>query len=321
MLKEDPYEFFVSIYVAQPLSLKWKDRFEIRSLKSQEIMGECEVLNPLSLKTSQSKIKNKIEFLQCLSGSEKEMLLALTQKKGVNGLWEGELVDFSAIPEKVLLLLSQELEAEGKIRILSFSPLFLLSQESIHFLCQKILSHLKRFHGNYPGENGIVIEKLRKRFGLHSRVLSLALKHLSRTRKIKEYDGRIALEDFNIDLSSDEIKLLNEMEKMILNGEFHSVSLEDLRKHFRLSTERLYNMLSLLTEKKRVIQGKEGLILHSRWLDEIVSKIRNSGTKELSVSDFKEMTGLTRKYAIPLLELLDQMGVTKRKGAVRQILD
>jgi selenocysteine-specific elongation factor len=48
--------------------------------------------------------------------------------------------------------------------------------------------------------------------------------------------------------------------------------------------------------------------------------IKESGKRELTVSDFKKMTGLSRKYAIPLLELLDQMGVTRRKGPSRLIL-
>jgi len=62
------------------------------------------------------------------------------------------------------------------------------------------------------------------------------------------------------------------------------------------------------------------LILHSKWLDEIISRIEKSKKRELTVADFKELTGLTRKYAIPLLELLDQMGVTRRKGRIREIL-
>jgi len=55
-------------------------------------------------------------------------------------------------------------------------------------------------------------------------------------------------------------------------------------------------------------------------LDEIISRIKKFGKRELTVADFKKMTGLSRKYAIPLLELLDQMGVTRRKGSLREIL-
>lgn len=61
------------------------------------------------------------------------------------------------------------------------------------------------------------------------------------------------------------------------------------------------------------------LYVHSHWLDDIVGKVIALGKKELSVADFKALTWLSRKYAIPLLELLDQMGVTRRKGPTREI--
>ena len=87
-----------------------------------------------------------------------------------------------------------------------------------------------------------------------------------------------------------------------------------------MSTAKLNRMISLLVERKKVVLGNEGLILHSHWLKELIQKMRLSGKKELTVADFKEMTGLSRKYAIPLLELLDQKGITKRKGPVRVIV-
>jgi selenocysteine-specific elongation factor len=83
---------------------------------------------------------------------------------------------------------------------------------------------------------------------------------------------------------------------------------------------KLNKLLSLLIERKKIVQGKEGFFLHSRWLDEVIKRIKDSGRTELTVPDFKKMTGLSRKYAIPLLELLDQMGVTRRKGPLREIL-
>jgi selenocysteine-specific elongation factor len=79
-------------------------------------------------------------------------------------------------------------------------------------------------------------------------------------------------------------------------------------------------MIALLTEREKIVLGKDGFILHSRWLDEVIQQVRNSGKRELTVSEFKEMTGLTRKFAIPLLELLDQMRVTRRRGSTREIL-
>jgi selenocysteine-specific elongation factor len=78
--------------------------------------------------------------------------------------------------------------------------------------------------------------------------------------------------------------------------------------------------LAILIERKKVVRSTEGFFIHARWLDEIIRKVRGLGKKELTVADFKAMTGLSRKYAIPLLELLDEMGVTRRTGPGREIL-
>ncbi len=107
---------------------------------------------------------------------------------------------------------------------------------------------------------------------------------------------------------------------MCFKGELRSVSMEDLGQKFHLSSKKLNTMLSFLIERKKIVQGKDGFIIHSRWLEEIVAKVKNCDKRELSVADFKRMTGLSRKYAIPILELLDQMGVTQRKGSSREIL-
>ena len=56
------------------------------------------------------------------------------------------------------------------------------------------------------------------------------------------------------------------------------------------------------------------------WRPEVIEDIKKSGKREMTIAEFKELTGLTRKYAIPLLELLDQIGVTRRKGSLREIL-
>jgi selenocysteine-specific elongation factor len=110
------------------------------------------------------------------------------------------------------------------------------------------------------------------------------------------------------------------MEEMYLMDKFQSFSMDELKKAFRLSSKKLNKMLALLIERKKIVLGRDGFILHSHWLEEIIRKIRASGEKELTVAEFKEMTGLSRKYAIPLLELLDQMGVTRRRGSSREIL-
>lgn len=311
---------YVCVHLFQPLLLQWGDRFEVRGWKASEFHAEGRVLNSFMKKDKSSDVKKKLEFLESLSGSEKDMLLAKTQEGGIHGLGEEDMTSFCALSKDTLVKISRELEEEGKLKILSFSPLRLLTQTSFDFLCDQILAYLSHFHSKNPGEIGMGIESVGERFKLHSRVLSLALKQLTRTGKINEYGNLIAQSGFQVRLSADEEKLLQDLEEMSLKGELHSVSFEELKKRFRLSTKNLNRLLDFLIERKKIVRGKDGYIVHSNWLEELIHKLKNSGKKELSVSEFKLMTGLSRKYAIPLLELLDQMGVTRRRGPGREIL-
>jgi selenocysteine-specific elongation factor len=320
--EEKPEEQFAQVCALLPpsLELRWKSRFEVQGIDREEFLGKGIVLNPVSEKLKESKRKRDVEFLRHLLGDEKEMILALVGERGIKGLREREIGQFCPLGPILLQKMSQELEAEGKVKILSFSPLFLLSQESFDFLCQKILAFFFQFHKKHQQEIGIIRERINKRFDLNPKILSLALKYLVKTGALEEQNGLLRLAGFEWALTPEEEKILHQLEDICFKGEFRSVSLEEIQKQFKLSPQRLQKMISLLIERKRVIQGKERFYLHSSWLEDVIQKVKKSGKKELTVSDFKEMTGLTRKYAIPLLELLDRMGVTRRKGPVREIL-
>lgn len=311
---------FVQLHSAQSLSLKWKQIFTIMSPVDKEVLGRGTVLDPFAEKFIRRQKKRRILYLRDLLGNEKEMLLAVVKFRGIHGVQEEEILRFGHLPRSSLLELSQELETEGWVRILEFSPLFVISQTGLAFLCEKILNFLRQFHEKHPGDRGVETEKIQKRFDVHSRIFTLALKYLTQDGHIKTIDDLVALSSFEMVLLPEEEKILVQLEEMCLKDKFASVSLEDLQKSFRLSPKRWNKILALLTERKKIVLGRDGFILHSRWLDEVIHKVRNSNKKELTVSDFKEMTGLTRKYAIPLLELLDQKGVTRRQGSSREIL-
>lgn len=311
-------EFFVRILTGKPVRLSWGDGFQVRKLKA--FLGEGRVLNPHSERVRGKKVKKRISFLSRLLGNENDMLAALVQEKGVKGLREKEAMRFSGLTRSKLLSLSKGLEAKGELRILSFSPLFLVSKTNFDYLCQKILIFLSSFHEKYPEEQGVPLERIRKRFDADQKILALAYNRLAREHKIRFLENALALSGFEWVLSPQEERILQQLEEMCYKGEFQTVSIEDLRRTFRLSQTKLNRLLDLLIERNKVVQGKEGFLIHSKWLDDIIFKLQNSGKKELTVAEFKEMTGLSRKYAIPLLELLDQMGVTRRREPKREVL-
>ncbi len=254
------------------------------------------------------------------AGSDKEKLAAICRARGIRGVSERDLPDLAYVSEEKLGRLSEELEAEGTVKILSFSPLFLISPESFDYLCEKLVAYLEEFHKGHPALKGVTADKVKERFGISQMVLFLAVKTLEKAGKVRTERDRLMIASHAEELSPQEEAILKRLEDLYYRGEFRSVSLDEIRREFRLTEGRLDRLVSILMERKKIFQGPEGLFIHSHWLDEVVAKVRASGKKELTVGEFKNMTGLSRKYAIPLLELLDQMGITQRKGSVRQIL-
>ncbi len=312
--------FFARISAPLPFSLKWGDGFNVVSREAREILGQGTVLDPFSPEIKKSQLAKRVAFLNELTGEAKEMILALCRREGFKGLKEQDILDFCRLSRTQLDRISQELEAEGRVKILSFSPLLLLSQESLALLCDKIRDFFSLYHQKHPGERGLSLDRVQKRFDVPPKVLSLALRYLEREGAIKESGSLFFLSGFEIKLTPREEGLLEKMEGMYFRGEFQFVSLEEIQKEFKLRPSEGQKLLALLVERKKVVQGKDGFMLQAGWLEEVIRKIRALGRKELTVAEFKKMTGLTRKYAIPILELLDEMGVTRRQGPAREIL-
>ena len=168
-------KFFVRLCPNRSLSLKWKDKFEIREKRRGKLFGHGVVLNPTSLEVRGKKVAKRMSFLELLGGDDKAMLATLTQEKGIQGLREREVLNFCRLSKNSLRKIGQELEQEGKIRILSFVPLFLIYQPSLVFLSEKIIAYIEQFHQKHPEERGVSQEKIKKRYDLHPRILSLSL--------------------------------------------------------------------------------------------------------------------------------------------------
>lgn len=310
---------FVRIVPLGPVDVRWKDEFDVLGEDGRPLgRGVC--LRPLAPPPEELKPARRKALLERLSRGEEEMLLALAETGGLRGVREEEVAGFCRLASPRIEALAKTLEEEGRARILTFSPLFLVSQDALNFLAEKIATYLGQFHKTHSGRKGAPMERIEKRFNAPRNVLLLAIRALGKAGRVGMEAGLVWLADFSIPLSAADEKVLGELEHMFLKGEFGAVTIDEIKDRFRLSPGKLQILLTVLTDRKKIVEGRDGYILHSLWLDELVKRVRGSGKRELSVADFKAMTGLTRKYAIPLLELLDEMGVTRRRGASREIL-
>lgn len=303
----------------RPVDIYWKEKIKILRGAKGSVLASGQIIDPVP------DLKKKKYFespwLKGLAGEAQEMLLALVKLKGIRGLREKEIIEFSGLKPEVLLNLAQDLELKGIIKILRFKPLFLIARENLIFLIDKLMTFLKRYHEKHPEVLAIPVEKLKKSFRLPRLILNLALTKMEKDGLIVFPEKEaVSLPSAEIPLDQEELKILAELEQMCYRGEFRRVSLEELKSRFRLSRRSIEKLLAHLVAQKKIFESADGFYIHSHWLEEIIQRLRHSGKRELTVGEFKEMTGLSRKYAIPLLELLDRMGITRRTGSIREVL-
>jgi selenocysteine-specific elongation factor len=311
---------FVQFYPAQALDAAWGDELELWDRPGKVKWARGRVLDPEAPKLSSHGERRRKSFLEALDSDARGMLYALTRNRGVKGLTECDIEQFARLSAETRAELARALEAEGRIKILSFSPLHLLAESSFVYLCARMGDFIEKKHHANPDMIGIPSAALQERFALPNRVHWLALKRLEKEGRIRRLDDRILPADLLLEASQEEERLLKDLEELSLQGELRRVSLDELRARFRVSAAKFDRLLMFLTERKKVVQGRDGFLIHSQWLDTIISRLRARGRDQITIAEFKELTGLSRRYAIPLLELLDQLGVTRRRGSIREIL-
>lgn len=300
----------------------WNQRV-IFKLDRAEQKIELRIVCPGADRFKKKKPEKLVAWLDRLAGSAAEMLLALADETGLRGLRQKDLVNFCRLKPAELRRLSMELEKEGQVYILEFSPLFILSQRSFSFLLDKIAGYVERYHQKRPAENGVPLKKLKERFGLSRPVLLLALNRLARDGRLVLSGDLVSLSSFQTRLAAEEAAVMEAIEQLLLQEKFSSSSFEELVKKFKLHPSRLNTLLDLLLKQKKIVKSQEGFLLHADWLENLknqLAELKKRGQRELSVRDFKQLTNLTRKYAIPLLEFLDELGITRRVGNRRLII-
>jgi len=316
----DPKEKFVRVKPQKKIQVKWKDDFTLIKIKTHEKMGKGKVLIPEAVEQIPEDLNEHQAFLEQLNKDEGSMLLALAQSKGFQGLSQKEISDFSGFSKKRIMTLSQTLEQEKRVRIVSFNPVIIIPRSSLGLLENKVLRLIKDQSQGESVKKGLTIEEIRNSIKAHPKLIEITINYLKYLNRINELDDRFILSSPGENISKADERILRRMEEMCRNGEFKKYSLPKLQEMFGVSSERFERLFDILLQRKKVVHGKEGFIFFSEWLDQLISKLQKSRSKEITVAEFKKMSGLSRKYAIPLLELLNKKGVIRKEGSLHKIL-
>ena len=185
---------------------------------------------------------------------------------------------------------------------------------------QKILvKRIEKYHQDVPYRKSISNDFLQKELKFSGKFLNIVITQCIEKNTIKKMDSGFALKNHEISLSPDDQRKADLISKYLNQCLFEPQSLLTIQDKIQLKPDFVLELLHVLKGQGKSIELSNGLWLSNPNFDKLKEKLNVyfSSRDSLSVSEFKFLTHLTRKTAIPFLEFLDKNRFTDREGNVR----
>jgi len=310
---------FARLKLDRPIVLFPGDRFILRQYSPVVTIGGGRVLDagdpPIRIARDQS-----LPFLQTIANaSPREALLARINRRWIFGLTLAEAVaETGWLPTRVQQL-AAELKQAGEIAI--FGNVLITSRwlERIH---QDILSLTRHFHDANPLLAGINKEELRAAKWGHPELFDGVVAGLLREKKLEADGELLRLPGRGVVLRDEEAESKSQIEQAFAKAGLQVPALKDVLASLPVDKVRAQKIVTLLLRDRVLVKLSDDLVFHRDALEVMRRQIvaQKAKTPKLNVGNFKDLFGVTRKYAIPLLEYLDRERVTRRVGDERVIL-
>ena len=309
---------FARLRSADPLLLLPGDRAILRQFSPVITIGGAEVFDAFPLR--RQKKEELLKFLNVLAtGSRQEILAARIARRGADGLSPGEAVREMGLKRSVLEpLISALLQQKQLVR----AGELLVATEAFSLARTRTITALEAFHKANPLVAGISKEELREKLALRAEVIQALLAELSNTRKIEIAGEQVRLAGRGVELKDDEAKAKKDIETAFAVAGLKVPYMDEVLARLPVDKTRAQKLVTLLLRDRVLVKLADNLVFHQVALQGLRQTMNDYKTKspKIDVGKFKDLIGVSRKYAIPLLEYLDRERVTRRVGDERVIL-
>jgi selenocysteine-specific elongation factor len=309
---------FAQLRTAEPLLLLPGDRAIMRQFSPVITIGGAVVLDAFPL--SRQKQDAVQRFLQTLSsGNRQEALQARIARRGHEGLSLAAAVRETGLKQSVLQPMVAVLAQQKQIIQVGE---FLLSSDALQKTRDKLIAALEAFHKANPLVGGISKEELREKIGLHQTVMEAMLAQLMRDKKAEVAGEQVRLAGRGVALKDEEAKAKAQIEKAFADAGLKVPLMKEVLDKLPVDKARAQKLVTLLLRDRVLIKLADDLVFHQTALEGLrqLMATQKAKTQKIDVATFKDLLSVTRKYAIPLLEYLDQQRITRRVGDERIIL-
>lgn len=317
---------YAQLRLANPGLFLPGDRFIVRQFSPVVTIGGGVVLDNMPSKHRLSD-PGVAEFLTVMeNGSDEQRLERLVLEAGETVVQT--LTARMGRSEISLWQIGKLLEAKKCLVILGKPPSVFAHAEYFQDVAKRVVAQLEQFHGRNPLMAGIVKEDLRGRVLDSARQLpspmafDAVLQRLAAEGKIEVMEEVVRRAGRRITLNAEELAAQEQIVRAFETAGLAVPSVPEVLARLKIDRARAEKILQKLLKEKVLVKVAADLVFHQSALGRLRELVIRQKAKSdrINVGIFKEMTGLSRKYAIPLLEYLDRERVTRREGDERIIL-
>jgi selenocysteine-specific elongation factor len=241
-----------------------------------------------------------------LNGSPADRLQLLVSERPY-GMDENEAIALTGLRE---LPKAPQIELAGK---------WLISASRVSQLRRELADTVKTFHRDHPLINGIPKQDLKGR--TMPEASPEIFEHvLNGSADLVRHDEVVRLRTHQVVLKDDEERARTAIERAFEQAGLSAPAVTEVIGASGIEPNRARPILQMLMKEGKLVRITGDLTLHAAALKALREQLASRKGHKFSVTEFKEWTSVSRKYAIPLLEFLDRERVTRREGDVRVVL-
>ena len=314
----------VQLRLEEPLAALPGDRFIIRSYSPQVTIGGGVIIDALPDKHRIRDTAARARVAQLEAGDLVERLAVFVEMAGSRGAGESDIAARTGATDEQIAAATRELIGNGRLLEVSATPLVLISAESYRELAGRVLEMLSEHHRREPLSLGLSREEVRDRvFGqLRPEIFRAVIARLVQEGKVSAERDALKSAAHRPELTDSDETAKRALEAAFKSAGLQAGTLEETAAGIGTRIELARKLYTLLAAERRLVRIGD-FVFHIESIDDLKARIRARKTvnPRIDVAVFKEITGgLTRKYAIPLLEYLDRERITRRVGNEREIL-
>ncbi len=298
-----------------------RDRFILRSLSPVETIGGGMIVEalPKRLKRNREQIIRDAHDRASAMVTERSFVEYCVKTAEARAATEREIsIRAKMLPEPLRKVLDDLVSEE---KIVNLAPKLFAHCDTVDNVQRQILNIVGDFHRDKPESPGLIAEQLLETSELRKDVFEGILNLMKAQGRLVERKNRLALPDHREKFSDAEQQLLEKVESLFKTRPFRPPKLDEITKEVAAKPQDVQKALKILTEQEQLVKVDKDLLFHREAVERARELLTNYIKKEggLESVKFKYLLDTTRKFAIPLLDYFDRIGVTRRVGYTRHL--